>query len=88
MEDAFIVSFDTRAIQDLKGFSSEIGRHLLEEIHEKLSLNPITFGKPLRNSLRGHRTLRMGDYRAIFRLQGKTVLVLTIRHRSRGYEGI
>ena len=53
-------------------------------IEERLTANPIGFGKPLRYSLKGHRRLRVGDYRIIYRieLEIKTVIIVAIKHRK------
>ena len=56
-------------------------------IEEKLTTSPEIFGKPLRQSLRGYRTLRVGDYRVIFRIKGSLVMIFLIAHRSIVYEG-
>ena len=55
-------------------------------MQEKLTENPETFGKPLRRSLKGYWKLRVGDYRIIFKIQGKTVKIMIIGHRSTVYE--
>jgi mRNA interferase RelE/StbE len=51
-------------------------------IERKLATAPDIFGIPLRRSLKGHRKLRVGDYRVVFRIERKTVLILAILHRS------
>jgi mRNA interferase RelE/StbE len=51
-------------------------------IEEKLTERPEIFGKPLRQSLRGYRKLRVGDYRVVFRIGGQRVFILAILHRS------
>ncbi len=55
-------------------------------IEGKLSSAPEVFGKPLRRSLKGYRKLRVGDFRVIFRIEGQTVKVLIIGHRSIVYK--
>lgn len=42
-------------------------------------------GKSLTRDLRLYRTLRVGDFRAICHLRGNTLVVFTVRHRSKGY---
>lgn len=59
-----------------------------DAIEEKLTISPDFFGKPLRRSLKGYRKLRVGDFRVVFRIQGKTVLVLAILHRSIVYQEV
>ena len=56
-------------------------------IEERLTIDPIGFGKPLRYSLKGHRRLRVGDYRIVYRIEPheKIVLVIAIKHRKDVY---
>ena len=55
-------------------------------IEERLMVDPIGFGKPLRYSLKGHRRLRVGDYRVVYRIEKKTVVIIAIKHRKDVYE--
>ncbi len=57
-------------------------------IEERLMVDPIGFGKPLRYNLRGHRRLRVGDYRVVYRINSnlKTVIIVAIKHRKDIYE--
>lgn len=55
-------------------------------IEEKLSCNPVEFGKPLRYSLKGCRRLRVGDFGVVYKIEGKTVLIVKIGHRREIYE--
>jgi addiction module RelE/StbE family toxin len=57
-------------------------------IEERLMLDPIGFGKPLRYSLKGHRRLRVSDYRIVYRIEAEnsTVIVVAIKHRKDVYE--
>ncbi len=57
-------------------------------IEEKLVMRPEIFGKPLRLSLKGHRSLRVGDYRVIFKIETTTVLIVMIDHRSVVYKNL
>jgi addiction module RelE/StbE family toxin len=41
--------------------------------------------KPLSGNLAGHYRIRTGDYRLVFRLEGQTIVVVKIGHRSRLY---
>ena len=61
-------------------------KRLKKAIEEKLTTRPELFGKPLRQSLKGCRSLRVGEYRIIYRITGKTVEVLLFGHRSVIYE--
>lgn len=57
-------------------------------IEERLTIDPIGFGKPLRYSLKGHRRLRVSDYRVVYRIEPetKTVLIVAIKHRKDIYD--
>jgi mRNA-degrading endonuclease RelE of RelBE toxin-antitoxin system len=57
-------------------------------IEQRLSIDPVGFGKPLRYSLKGLRRLRVGDYRVIYSIDiDKTVVTITaIKHRKVVYE--
>ena len=61
-------------------------RMIMKSIEQKLTSQPDLFGKPLRRSLRGYWSLRVGDYRVIYRIQKSDVLIFCIEHRSAVYE--
>ena len=52
----------------------------------RLTTSPDLYGKHLRRSLAGYRKLRVGDYRIIFKLEGKKVKIIIIQHRSEVYK--
>ncbi len=74
--------------KDLKKTSKEIQYILRRTIEEKLMLDPIKFGIPLRRNLKGFMKLRVGDYRIIYSIQKEivTVYVIKIGHRKEVYE--
>jgi mRNA interferase RelE/StbE len=49
-------------------------------------IDPVSFGKPLRYSLKGYRRLRVSDYRIVYRIEGATVVVIAIKHQKDAYE--
>ena len=57
-------------------------------IEERLAIDPVGLGKPLRYSLKGHRRLRVGDYRIVYRVdvEKRIVTVVVIKHRKEVYE--
>jgi len=57
-------------------------------IEERLMIDPVGFGKPLRYSLKGHRRLRVSDYRVVYRIEQETptVIIVAIKHRKDVYE--
>lgn len=58
-----------------------------ESIEQHLLDSPERKGKPLTGSFRGHRRLRVGDYRVIYRIDPaqKIVYVVAIKHRREAY---
>ena len=54
-------------------------------IEQKLEREPAVFGKPLRSPLFGVWSLRIGDYRVIYRIIGNIVLIELIGHRATIY---
>ena len=68
--------------EDIPQLSSTVRARIKRSIETKLASRPQDFGKPLRRSLRGYRKLRVGNYRVIFRIEGHTVKIIVIGHRS------
>ena len=60
--------------------------HIKQAIEEKLMVDPIGFGKPLRYSLKGHRRLRVGDYRVVYKIENNIVTIIAIKHRKEIYK--
>lgn len=60
-------------------------KRLKRVIEEKLQTDPLTFGKPLRKSLKGCRSLRVGEYRIVYRIENRNVDILLFGHRSNVY---
>jgi len=63
-------------------------QEIRDTIRTKLTTEPDLFGKPLRQSLSGHRSLRVGDYRVVYRIEKQIIRILAIIHRSHGYGGL
>ena len=51
-------------------------------IEERLAIDPIRLGKPLKYSLFGFRRLRVGDWRIIYRINDDTVEIVKIGNRK------
>jgi mRNA-degrading endonuclease RelE of RelBE toxin-antitoxin system len=69
--------------EDIPALPTKIKSSIKKAIEERLMLDPISFGKPLQYSLKGHRRLRVGDYRVVYRIQMDLcqVLIVAIKHR-------
>jgi len=65
-----------------------VAKTIKRAIEERLSIDPIGLGKPLRYSLKGHRRLRVGDYRIVYRIDHTKhiVTIVVIKHRKDVYD--
>ena len=74
--------------KDLKRISKDIQFIIRRAIEDKLMMDPIRFGLPLRRTLKGLMKLRVGDYRIIYSIKKDivTVEVIKIGHRRDVYE--
>ena len=72
--------------QDLPRISNDNKQRIKHSIEIKLTSAPEEFGEPLRRALKGYWKLRVGDYRVIYKIAGKTVIILRIGHRREVYE--
>ena len=83
----FVIEYLESVIrEDIPRLGSAKNR-IKKAIEDKLTHNPIEFGKPLRYSLKGCRRLRVGDFRVIYKIEQETVLIVKIGHRKEIYEG-
>ena len=73
---------------DIPNLPKRIKSVIKRAIEERLMVDPIGFGKPLRYSLKGHRRLRVSDYRVVYRIEDErdVVLIVTIKHRKKVYD--
>ena len=72
--------------KDLPKISLDVKQRIKKAIETKLTLAPQNFGAPLRRTLKGYWKLRVGDYRVIYKVVDKAVIVFRIGHRREVYE--
>ena len=74
--------------EDIPNLQVTIKTMIKKAIEERLTVDPIGFGKPLRYSLKGHRRLRVSDYRIVYRIEPEKniVLIVSIKHRKDVYD--
>lgn len=86
-KDYTIEYLDSVVKEDIPRLTSSLRSTIKRAIEERLMIDPIGFGKPLRYSLKGHRRLRVSDYRIVYRIEIKTsILIVAIKHRKEIYE--
>lgn len=77
-----------KVVSDLKHLSKREKETFFRIIDNKLSIDPVSCSKPLKNSLKNHRSVRFGKYRIVFRVIKKQVYVLAVGHRNDIYDGV
>ena len=79
---------DTVVDKDIPSLPITARDRIKRAIETRLSADPIGLGKPLRYSFKGHRRIRVGDYRIIYRVDNdkKTVTIILIKHRKHVYD--
>ena len=87
-KETYSLKYHRLVPNDLAPIDSFWQQQILGAIEDKLVVHPDLFGKPLRQSLKGCRSLRVGDYRVVFRIEKMIIRVLAIIHRSSKYKGV
>ncbi len=70
---------------DIPKLPSAWKKKIRQAIESRLTTEPSLYGKPLRRSLKNYRKLRVGNYRVIFRIEGSSVKIFIIEHRTAVY---
>lgn len=78
------ITYKKSVAHDLKRLGKNEARRIVDTIDGKLSTKPDTF-EPLKGRFAGLRKLPIGDYRVIFAILDKEVLVLRVGHRREIY---
>jgi len=73
--------------EDLPALPKSARELIKRAIEQRLTIDPIGLGKPLRYDLKGLRRLRVGSYRILYRIEGINCVVITrIDYRRDVYE--
>lgn len=78
----YTVEYATDVAGDVQLLSKPVRTVIKKAIEQKLTTAPEIFGKPLRHSLVGFRSLRVGNYRVVYLIKLKKALIFLIAHRS------
>lgn len=78
--------------EDLPGIDASHQKKILKTIRKKLGTNPEKFGTPLHGEYSRFRKLRVGEWRVIYSIKKKRVLVkvikIGIRRNSKVYKSL
>ncbi len=81
---AFKLTYTRRAVQDIEKpdrlAKKRLGKKLLQ-----FAKNPLQFSKKIHDPALGSYRFRIGDYRVIFDLQNKEIIILRVGHRREIY---
>lgn len=82
----FSIEFDRHAEREIKDLPSAVARVVLQEIQERLSVSPFQELKTRIKRMAGFvpplYRLRVGDYRAYYRIRERSVVVLAVLHKK------
>lgn len=78
---------DSVVEEDIPHLPKTVREQIKKAIEWRLTQDPIGLGKPLRYSFVGHRRIRVGDYRIVYRIdQHRSVVrIVAIKHRKDVY---
>jgi len=86
---AWKIEYDRRVIKEMKKLDRLIQSQILNFFDKRIapSSDPRSIGKSLTSSFAGLWRYRIGDYRAVCRIEDKKLIVLVLRvaHRSKVY---
>jgi len=89
MERTYLIEYQKDVIKkDIPKISNFNKTRIHKSINDKLTSRPEFFGKPLRESLKGYRSLRVGNYRVIFQIKIKKIKIFAIQKRAVAYKKI
>lgn len=73
--------------ESLEKIPKNIRERIKKGIEQRLSTAPFDYGKPLEGQWKGHRRLRVGDYRVIYKIfeEKIVVFIVEIDHRKSVY---
>ena len=69
--------------QDLKRLDKAIARKILNRIETYLACDPKELGKPLKGEFQGYWRYRWGDYRVIYKISEREILITVLRISNR-----
>jgi mRNA interferase RelE/StbE len=78
------INWDDKARKNLRSLDKPVQKRILEYLHNRISLYPLSFGKELVGNKAGLRSYRVESYRIICQIQDEklTILVVAVGHRK------
>jgi len=82
---AYSIIYHAEIAKDISGLPKNIKSRIKKAVENRLLIDLIKYGQPLRRSLQGYRKLRVGDYRVIYKIEKNNIIILKIGHRKDVY---
>jgi mRNA interferase RelE/StbE len=82
---SYQVVYTKTSIKDIRKLDNVARRRIKKKI-ESYSENPVSYAKKLIKSMIGSYRWRVGNYRIVFDLDGKDIVILRIGHRREIYK--
>lgn len=84
----YILKYHKTLKEDLNKLDKFSRSRIRRAIESRLLSDPIKYGQSLKGTLKGFRKLRIGDYRVVYKVVKKEIIILGIRHRRDIYDVI
>ncbi len=72
--------------KDLAKINETLKKRIRIAIENRLMVDPVKYGEPLRKTLKGYRRQRVGDYRIVYKIEQEIVIILGICYRKDIYK--
>ncbi len=74
-----VVFADQEVLNEIRRLPKSVQILIARAMKDRLEVAPLSFGKPLKYSWKGHRSLRVSDYRIIYRVDEEKVIVTIVK---------
>jgi len=75
---SWIIHYHREVETDLLSVGPSAARRIMRALDQKLTTNPLQFGRPLCGSLANFRKLRVGDFRIVYQVSEAKVTVYVL----------
>lgn len=84
----FRIEYSPESIEEIESLPKNIQGLVKRAIVERLMVDPISYGKPLKYSLKGTRSLRVSSYRILYQIimEHNLVRIIKVAIRRDVYE--
>lgn len=88
-KNKYTIEFAEKVISvDFPALPRSIKALIKRAIDERLMIDPLAYGKPLRYALKGSRRIRVSNYRIVYKVEEaeRVVFITAVTHRKDSYE--